>query len=184
MSVPDSVCGSPSHAIFLRGRTGVEPILLYLWSPSYYTRGAHLIKRVEPILLHAWSPSYYTHGALKTGGDAERPSPTRGAVPWTRERVDASTAHFFLFIFYLINHSTSQKFYRSYYPHRSRDSLSPVCGIFTNSAPLGRVGHRVAMSVCLWFCLCVCLSVPSRNTHFRRSCRPLVEDRVPNIGLG
>ena len=52
--------------------------------------------------------------------------------------------------------------------------------IFTNSAPLGRVGHRVAMSVCV----SVCLSVPSRNTHFRRSCRPLVEDRVPNIGLG
>ena len=51
---------------------------------------------------------------------------------------------------------------------------------FTNSAPLGRVGHRVVMSVCV----SVCLSVPSRNTHFRRSCRPLVEDRVPNIGLG
>ena len=29
----------------------------------------------------------------------------------------------------------------------------------------------------------VCMSVPSRNTHFRRSCRPLVEDRVPYIGL-
>ena len=24
--------------------------------------------------------------------------------------------------------------YRSYYPHRSRDSLSPVCGIFLNMA--------------------------------------------------
>ena len=48
--------------------------------------------------------------------------------------------------------------------------------LFTNSAPLGRVGHRVAMSVCV--------SVPSQNNHFRRSCRPLVEDRVPNIGVG
>ena len=28
-----------------------------------------------------------------------------------------------------INHATSPKLYRSYYPHRSRDSLSPVCGI-------------------------------------------------------
>ena len=33
-------------------------------------------------------------------------------------------------------------------------------------------------------CPCVCVSVPSRNTPFRRSCRPLVEDRVHNIGLG
>ena len=30
----------------------------------------------------------------------------------------------------MINHATSPKLYRSYYPHRSRDSLSPVCGIF------------------------------------------------------
>ena len=29
--------------------------------------------------------------------------------------------------------------------------------IFTNSAPLGQVGHRVAMSVCLSVCLFVCL---------------------------
>ena len=28
------------------------------------------------------------------------------------------------------NHATSQKLCRSYYPHRSRDSLSPVCRIF------------------------------------------------------
>ena len=41
---------------------------------------------------------------------------------------------------------------------------------------MGRVGQKVAMSVVLF--------APSRNTHFRRSCRPLVEDRVPNIGLG
>ena len=30
----------------------------------------------------------------------------------------------------MINHATSPKLYRSCYPHRSRDSLSPVCGIF------------------------------------------------------
>ena len=28
------------------------------------------------------------------------------------------------------NHATTQKLCRSYYPHRSRDSLSPVCRIF------------------------------------------------------
>ena len=28
------------------------------------------------------------------------------------------------------NHATSPKLYRSYYPHRLRDSVSPVCGIF------------------------------------------------------
>ena len=38
--------------------------------------------------------------------------------------------------------------YRCFYQHRSRDSVSTVWGIFTNSAPLGRVGHRVAMSGC------------------------------------
>ena len=32
--------------------------------------------------------------------------------------------------FLKINHATSPKFYRSYCPHWSRDSLSPVCGIF------------------------------------------------------
>ena len=29
-----------------------------------------------------------------------------------------------------MNHATSPKLYRSYYPHQSRDSLSAVCGIF------------------------------------------------------
>ena len=28
--------------------------------------------------------------------------------------------------------------------------------IFTNSAPLGRVGYRVAMSVCVFVCECFC----------------------------
>ena len=31
--------------------------------------------------------------------------------------------------------------------------FSEMCAIFTNSAQLGRVGHRVAMSVCLSVCL-------------------------------
>ena len=34
---------------------------------------------------------------------------------------------FFIFFFY---HTTSPILYWSYYPHRSRDSSSPVCGIF------------------------------------------------------
>ena len=29
-----------------------------------------------------------------------------------------------------INHATSSNLYRSYYPHRSRELVSPVCGIF------------------------------------------------------
>ena len=37
--------------------------------------------------------------------------------------------------------------------------------ILTNSAPLGRVGPRVAMSVCL----CVCLSAPSSAVFFKAS---------------
>ena len=29
-----------------------------------------------------------------------------------------------------VNHATSPKLYRSHYPHRSRELVSPVCGIF------------------------------------------------------
>ena len=35
-----------------------------------------------------------------------------------------------------MNHATSPKLYRSYYPCRSRDSLSPVCGIFSSAVQL------------------------------------------------
>ena len=35
-----------------------------------------------------------------------------------------------LFIFFEINHKTSSNLYWSYYPHRSRELVSPVCGIF------------------------------------------------------
>ena len=42
---------------------------------------------------------------------------------------------------------------------------------------LGRVSHRVAMSVCL----CVCLSVPLWNTYFRLSWTLLVEGRIPKL---
>ena len=44
-----------------------------------------------------------------------------------------------------------------------RDSVSPVRGIFTASAPLGRFSHRVAMSVCG----SVCGSAPSGIVFFR-----------------
>ena len=33
----------------------------------------------------------------------------------------------------LVNHATSPKLYRSYYPHWLRELVSPICGIFCNS---------------------------------------------------
>ena len=48
------------------------------------------------------------------------------------------------------------------------------CG-FHWLGPLGRVSHRVAMSVCMYVTLW--------NTHFWVSWRPLVEELIPNIGL-
>ena len=38
--------------------------------------------------------------------------------------------YFILDFFFEINHATSSNLYRSYYPHRSRELVSPVCGIF------------------------------------------------------
>ena len=72
--------------------------------------------------------------------------------------------------------------------------IGQKCSIATNIHGLGWVNlndiffilffELVIESSCSSVCVCVCLLAPSRNTHFRRSCRPLVEDRVPNIGLG
>ena len=45
--------------------------------------------------------------------------------------------------------------------------------IFTNSASLGRVGHRVAMSVCLSVCISVCLR---HRVHFFS--RPLIGPEI------
>ena len=47
--------------------------------------------------------------------------------------------------------------------------------VFHWLGPLGRVSYRVAMSMCL--------CVPSQNTHFRVSWRPVVKEPIPNIGL-
>ena len=43
--------------------------------------------------------------------------------------------------------------------------------------------HIFTNSVSKSPCPSVCLCAPSGNTNFRRSCRPLVEDCVPNVGL-
>ena len=48
----------------------------------------------------------------------------------------------------------------------------PAQIIFTNSAPLGRVGHRVAMSVCVSVILSVVLSAPSSAVFFEASYWP------------
>ena len=42
------------------------------------------------------------------------------------------------FIFFKINHTTSSNLYRFYYPHRSRELVSPVCGIFTSNTRVGK----------------------------------------------
>ena len=57
--------------------------------------------------------------------------------------------------------------------------MSVIIEIFTNSAPLGRVGHRVAMSVCMSGCLCAPSSaVFSQASHWpwghMISSRPLI----------
>ena len=67
------------------------------------------------MLLHKWSP--------KNGGWVQSVHCPR--VEPSRRRVDTSTAPFFLLL-----HTTSRNLYRSYYPHRSRELMSPVCGIF------------------------------------------------------
>ena len=36
------------------------------------------------------------------------------------------------------SHATSPKLYRSYYPHRSRELVSPVCGIFCSTSSTTR----------------------------------------------
>ena len=46
--------------------------------------------------------------------------------------------------------------YRCYYPHRSRDALSPVCGIFKASALWADAFYK---SKCPYVCVFVCLSV-------------------------
>ena len=64
----------------LRGRTG--------------RCGAHLFTCMEPILLHVWSPFYYTRGAHKTGGGCRAsiaPACSRRVDAWTPVCVDPWT---------------------------------------------------------------------------------------------
>ena len=51
-----------------------------------------------------------------------------------------------------INHATSPKLYRSYYPHRLRDSLSPVCGIFLVVIAEVQIGPTMQIMVLLNCC--------------------------------
>ena len=55
----------------------------------------------------------------------------------------------------------------------------PECRVFTNSAPLGRVGHRVAMSVCV----CVCLCALSGAVLFRPLIGPEITWSIPGLSL-
>ena len=54
--------------------------------------------------------------------------------------------NFFFNFFFEINHATSSNLYRSYYPHRSRDALSPVCGIFLRHVEKSQRGNLFTKS--------------------------------------
>ena len=75
---------------------------------------------------------------------------------WNSAKKFLSTS---FFIFLKINHATFPKLYRSYYPHRSRNYLSPVCRIFLKSAPVLEVVLRMhfflffsffSSEICIW----------------------------------
>ena len=53
----------------------------------------------------------------------------------------------------------------SVYTHNSHYQFEYLLS-FHQLGPLGRVGHRVAMSVCLFFCHSVILYVPSSAVFF------------------
>ena len=59
--------------------------------------------------------------------------------------------------FYFMNFALLAGFfcYRCYYLHRSRDALSPICGI---SGPILSINQNVCMCICLSVCLSVTLS--------------------------
>ena len=55
--------------------------------------------------------------------------------------------YFFQFVlFFEINHATSSNLYWSYYPHRSRELVSPVCGIFRKRNGRGLEKNTKALS--------------------------------------
>ena len=72
--------------------------------------------RMEPLKR---GPDPGLSSAVKSGRQERTPKVAvkSGTQKW-RPKVDPNSG------------ATSPKLYRSYYPHRSRDSMSPVCGIF------------------------------------------------------
>ena len=84
------------------------------------------------------------------------------------------------FLVLKINHATSPKLYRSYYPHRSRDSLSPVCGIFKASALWAYAFYKsICPSVCL--SVCPCVRVFTFEVPFNGLFAPTFRSRMSNI---
>ena len=57
-----------------------------------------------------------------------------------------------------MNHASSSNLYRSYYPHRSRELVSPVCGIFqtVRREIFKATADAFYKLICLSVCLCVC----------------------------
>ena len=80
-----------------------------------------------------------------------------------------------------MNHATSPKLYRSYYPHWLRDSLSPVCGIVFITRPLQncigptiRIGQENWCLPCAGFCLDSVLIKENKNK--KNGWTPLITD--------
>ena len=73
-------------------------------------------------------------------------------------------------------HFKGKKKYWCFYPHQSKDLLSPVCSIFTESAQLGRFSNMVTMSMCLSICAIGC-------SFLRPLISPDITWSVPGLSL-
>ena len=124
-------CGSvvSSRALKTGMCSGLDRVQIFAWTESAFWCGSVVSSRalktgmcsgVDQVRIFVWTESAFWSGsvvlsrALKMGMFFGWPLGGGGGGGFIK-----------------INHATSSKLYRSYYPHRTRELVSPVCGIFS-----------------------------------------------------